>query len=68
MCPVGGVYEKVLAAKEAGIKKVFIPKANEQEILQNIEIEIIPVEDIEEIITYLFEDAVIKKANSILHA
>lgn len=68
VCPVGGVYEKVLAAKEAGIKKVFIPKANEQEILQNIEIEIIPVEDIEEIITYLFEDAVIKKANSILHA
>lgn len=68
VCPVGGVYEKVLAAKEAGIKKVFIPKANEQEILQNIEIEIIPVEDIEEVITYLFEDAVIKKANSILHA
>lgn len=68
VCPVGGVYEKVLAAKEAGIKKVFIPKANAQEILQNIEIEIIPVEDIEEIITHLFEDAVIKKANSILHA
>lgn len=68
VCPVGGVYEKVLAAKEAGIKKVFIPKANEQEILQNIDIEIIPVEDIEEVITYLFEDAVIKKANSILHA
>ena len=68
VCPVGGVYEKVLAAKEAGIKKVFIPKANAQEILQNIEIEIIPIEDIEEVISYLFEDAVIKKANSILHA
>lgn len=68
VCPVGGVYEKVLAAKESGIKKVFIPKANAQEILQNIEIEIIPVEDIEEVITYLFEDAVIQKANSILHA
>ena len=68
VCPVGGVYEKVLAAKEAGIKKVFIPKANAQEMLQNIEIEIIPVEDIEEVITHLFEDAVIQKANSILHA
>ena len=68
VCPVGGVYEKVLAAKEAGIKKVFIPKANAQEILQNIEIEIIPVEDIEEVISHLFEDAVIQKANSILHA
>lgn len=68
VCPVGGVYEKVLAAKEAGIRKVFIPKANMQQLLQTIDIEIIPVEDIEEIITALFEDSVIKKANSILHA
>lgn len=68
VCPVGGVYEKVLAAKEAGLKKVFIPKANMQELLQNIDIEIIPVEDIEEIVSALFEENVIKKANSILHA
>lgn len=68
VCPVGGVYEKVLAAKEAGIKKVFIPKANMQSLLQNIDIEIVPVEDVEEIVTELFEDTVIKKANSIMHA
>lgn len=68
VCPVGGVYEKVCAAKEAGIKKVFIPKANSQDILKTIEIEVIPVEDIEDIISSIFEDAVIQRANSILHA
>ena len=68
VCPVGGVYEKVTAAKEAGIKKVFIPKANMQDILQNIDIEIVPVENIEEIIADIFDDEIIKKANSMLHA
>lgn len=68
VCPVGGVYEKVRAAQEAGIKKVFIPKDNMQDILKNIEIEIVPVEDIEEIISNLFEKDVIEKATSILHA
>ena len=68
VCPVGGVYEKVLAAKQAGIKKVFIPKENMQELLQTIDIEIIPVEDVEELITAIFNEEVIRKANSILHA
>lgn len=68
VCPVGGVYEKVLAAKEAGIRKVFIPKANMQELLQTIDIKIIPVEDVEEIIHSIFDDALLQKANAILHA
>ena len=68
VCPVGGVYEKVLAAKEAGVKKVFIPKANMQDILKNIDIEIGPVEDIDEIILNLFDEEIIKKATSMLHA
>ena len=68
VCPVGGVYEKVLAAKEAGVKKVFIPKANMQDILKNIDIEIVPVEDIDEIILNLFDEEIIKKATSMLHA
>lgn len=68
VCPVGGVYEKVLAAKEAGVKKVFIPKANMQDILKNIDIEIVPVEDIGEIILNLFDEEIIKKATSMLHA
>ncbi len=68
VCPVGGVYEKVSAAQEAGIKKVFIPKANMQDILKNIDIEIVPVEDIDDIISSLFEEEIIQKATSMLHA
>lgn len=68
VCPVGGVYEKVTAAQAAGIKKVFIPKANMQDLLKNIDIEIIPVEDIDEIISALFDEEIIQKATSMLHA
>lgn len=48
--PVGGIVAKVEAAKSAGAKKVIIPKENYQEILKNIGIEVIPVEDIREVI------------------
>lgn len=48
--PVGGVVAKVEAAKAAGGKKVIIPKENYQDILNNIGVEIIPVEDIKEVI------------------
>lgn len=48
--PVGGIVAKVEAAKAAGGKKVIIPKENYQDILNNIGIEVIPVEDIKEVI------------------
>jgi len=48
--PVGGIVAKVEAAKAAGGKKVIIPKDNYQDILNNIGIEIIPVEDIKQVI------------------
>jgi ATP-dependent Lon protease len=32
--PVGGIKEKVLAAKRAGIKKVLLPKKNEKDVAE----------------------------------
>ncbi len=59
--PIGGLTEKLLAAKRNGIKRVLIPKENmvdlseiKDEVKQGIEI--IPVETIEEAIPYVFEN------------
>lgn len=49
--PVGGVVAKIAAAKEAGAKRVLIPKENWQEMFEGeAGIEIIPVERIEEVL------------------
>jgi Lon-like ATP-dependent protease len=49
--PIGGVVTKIAAAKEAGVKRVLIPKENWQEIFEDeLDISIIPVERIEEVI------------------
>jgi ATP-dependent Lon protease len=32
--PVGGIKEKVLAAKRSGIKKVLLPKKNEKDVAE----------------------------------
>lgn len=52
--PVGGVIAKVEAAKQAGIKKVVIPKENWQELFNDMDIEVIPVEDINEVLEIVF--------------
>lgn len=53
--PIGGLKEKLLAAKNAGIKKVLVPKKNEKDIEEiSMEIkkglEIVPVETMEEVL------------------
>lgn len=49
--PVGGVVSKVTAAREAGVKKVYIPMENNQKIFSQFEgIEVVPVEKLEEVI------------------
>ncbi|SDK00745.1 ATP-dependent protease LonB [Natronincola ferrireducens] len=48
--PVGAIPAKIEAAKEAGCTRILIPKDNYQERFKEYNIEVIPVEDIEEVI------------------
>lgn len=52
--PVGGIPSKVEAARLAGVKKVIIPKENWQESFKDIDIEVIPVEDISQVLETVF--------------
>ncbi len=69
--PIGGLTEKLLAAKRNGIKTVLIPKDNEidlKEIQEKVTegMEIIPIAKIEEAIPYIFpkqKTAKVKKMN-----
>ena len=59
---IGGLKEKLLAAQRAGIKRVFIPKENEKDLLEFDEevtkpLEIIGVKNIREILDLAVEDA-----------
>ena len=49
--PIGGVKEKILAAKQAGIKKVIMPKGNKKHFIE------VP-EDIQSGVEFLFVDHV----------
>mgnify|MGYP000568767763 CR=1 FL=1 len=59
--PVGGVAAKVEAAKMAGINKVIIPRENWQETFENTGIDVIPVDDITEVINHTFRSEVVSK-------
>lgn len=48
--PIGGVMAKIEAARKAGATKVIIPRGNYQESFKNMEIQVIPVDKIEEVI------------------
>lgn len=51
--PVGGVVTKIEAAMQAGVKKVIIPKENDQDLFRGWdEIEVIPVDTIYEVFYY----------------
>jgi ATP-dependent Lon protease len=57
--PVGGIKEKVLAAKRAGIARVLLPSHNERELAdvssEQLEgLEVIPVETIDEALRHTF--------------
>lgn len=55
--PIGGLKEKILAAKNAGIKTVLVPKKNERDVAEISEeikggIEILYVEVMEDVLTH----------------
>lgn len=54
---VGGVSAKIAAAKQAGIKKVLIPKDNWQDSYRTAGVEVLAVETIEEALRYALVDA-----------
>jgi Lon-like ATP-dependent protease len=54
--PVGGVAAKVEAAKLAGINRVLIPRENWQEMFGDMGIEVIPVDDIGQVIELTFNN------------
>ncbi|MBR9678614.1 MAG: ATP-dependent protease LonB [Nanoarchaeota archaeon] len=55
--PVGGINAKIEAAIDAGMKKVIIPKANEQDVLEprTKKIKIIPVSNVSEVIEKILD-------------
>lgn len=62
--PVGGVFEKIYGARQAGVRKVYIPKDNAKDIPQDLTgIDVVPVEEITEIL----EDLKIKGLWDSLH-
>lgn len=64
--PVGGVAAKIEAAKYAGIKKVIIPKDNWQELFKNYGVEVIPVDDICEIMEIVFNERIEDVGNIVI--
>jgi ATP-dependent Lon protease len=53
---VGGIFEKIYGARQAGIKKVIIPKENEKDIPSDLQgIEVVCVSDISEVMEHIFE-------------
>ncbi|MBM7856099.1 ATP-dependent Lon protease [Desulfohalotomaculum tongense] len=52
---VGGITEKIYGARQAGIKKVLIPKENAQDVPADLKgITVIPVSKVEEMLPHVF--------------
>lgn len=63
--PVGGVKEKVEAAKNADASKVFIPKDNDRSYLHTLGINVVTVSSITEITEEIFKDEILQNSSYI---
>ena len=53
--PVGGIYEKIFGAKQAGFKYVLIPADNVKDVPPGLKgIEVVPVKNMEDICNFVF--------------
>lgn len=53
---VGGLHAKIYGAKQGGVKTVFVPKDNMDNLPQFIEgLKIVPIDHVAEFLTYIFE-------------
>jgi ATP-dependent Lon protease len=55
--PVGGIYEKVVGAHRAGVKKVIVPRANEGEVPSLPGLEVVAVQTAEELLDHVLMDS-----------
>lgn len=62
--PVGGVMEKLEAAKKAGAKKVIISKENMQENFKELNIDVIPIENIGQLLEIVFKAQIFDETKS----
>lgn len=59
--PVGGIKEKVLAARRAGVNKVILPQENRKDVLEDIpekvqnEMEFLYVDNIDQVLSLALE-------------
>ncbi len=55
--PVGGIQEKIYGAKQAGIKKIFIPETNLRDVYTRFsEIEVIGISTAQELLELIFDE------------
>jgi len=70
--PIGGVNTKIRAAIEAGVKKVIVPKMNEQDVIKNGEaVEVVAAESFADVIEHAFkwsqkDKAILKKIKQVI--
>ncbi|MCL4426031.1 MAG: AAA family ATPase [Firmicutes bacterium] len=62
--PVGGIFEKIYGARQAGMKKVILPRENEKDVPRGVSgIEVVTVSSVEEALGHLsIEETVRAKA------
>lgn len=70
--PVGGIKEKVLAARRAGVQELILPKENEKNLREDVQAELLGsirvhyVKTIEEVLLLAFDDMKLLEPEDVL--